>query len=84
MSSVFLAESILVMFYIVSFMLGALKCMNGNTVQGPHCFSIVVFQVCWSVVRIDFMNFLHFFHERIAFKKSIKTTFIALYQEGRR
>jgi len=45
---------------------------------GPDGFTIAFFRSCWSIVKVDLMNFFHNFHEHERFVKSLNATFISL------
>ncbi len=41
----------------------ALLSMEVDKAPGPNGFAISFFRACWSIVKVDLMNFFHNFHE---------------------
>jgi hypothetical protein len=56
----------------------ALLSMEVDKAPGPNGFAISFFRACWSIVKVDLMNFFHKFHEYQRFVKSLNATFITL------
>jgi hypothetical protein len=54
------------------------KVMVGDKAPGPDGFSMVFFQACWDVLRVDIMKVFSDFHARGKFEKSLNASFISL------
>jgi hypothetical protein len=54
------------------------KAMNSEKATDPNGFTMVFFQACWDVLKVDIMNVFHEFHVRGKFEKSLNAIFIAL------
>jgi hypothetical protein len=54
------------------------KAMNGDKAPSPNDFSMVFFQACWHVLKVDIMKSFCDFHARGKFEKSLNASFITL------
>ena len=58
--------------------LGVINDFNGDKAPGPDGFSMVFFQSCWCVLKIEIMAVFHNFHTQAVFERSLNALFLAL------
>ncbi len=54
------------------------KAMIGHKLLGPDGYSMVFFQACWDVLRVDIVKAFSDFHAIGKFEKSLNASFISL------